>query len=68
MDTLLFRHEPLRSLSSTTLRQICSVLDMLPDGLTFEVSATTNSGLSQQLEDNGLVNDPEIPDNEQGDF
>jgi len=41
---------------------------MLPDGLTFEVSATTNSGLSQQLEDNGLVNDPEIPDNEQGDF
>lgn len=56
--------------------EICSVINMVPDDLDFEVPElvghpsagqnTTSSGLSQQLEDHGLIDDPETPGSQQG--
>jgi hypothetical protein len=41
---------------------------MLPDNLDFEDSELgASSGLSQRFEDHGLVDNPEIPDSQQGD-
>jgi hypothetical protein len=57
-------------------RRICSVIDMLPAGLNFEVSdqhklqfsdqeqASSRSGLSQQFEDHGLADEGAIPDSQ----
>jgi hypothetical protein len=56
--------------------KVCSVINMLPDDLNFEVSelggyqfASQNpasSGLSQRLEDHSLIDEQEIPDSQQG--